>query len=132
MTPIRNALNKCKLSCLKYLVFHLLTRNCTVAFKPCLTLPEGSNLVRNRAFNKVYQTYIQINTEMDLSPTENLWSELMRENYMHKPENIKEHKMFCMEEWTKIPPSTTICYLVRCYRKRFRTVIHSMANVTNY
>lgn len=31
----------------------------------------------------------------DLNPTENLWFELEREVHMHK--------LFCMEEWPKIP-----------------------------
>ncbi|KAF7654182.1 hypothetical protein LDENG_00073080 [Lucifuga dentata] len=41
----------------------------------------------------------------DLNPIEMLWKDLKRAIHAKKPTNIPEFKLFCKEEWAKIPPS---------------------------
>uniref|UniRef100_A0A8C4TBF5 Transposase n=1 Tax=Erpetoichthys calabaricus TaxID=27687 RepID=A0A8C4TBF5_ERPCA len=58
----------------------------------------------------------------DLNPIEMLWKDLKRAVNVRKPTNIPELKLFCTEEWAKIPPSRC-AGLIISYRKRLVTVI---------
>lgn len=58
--------------------------------KNSLPVPEVSDLAIDIAFNKIYETNM-------------LPNQLNREIHMHKPVKLKELKISCMKEWTKIP-----------------------------
>ncbi|KAG2458113.1 TCB1 transposase, partial [Polypterus senegalus] len=58
----------------------------------------------------------------DLNPIEMLWKDLKRAVHVRKPTNIPELKLFCTEEWAKIPPSRC-SEMSRSYRKRLVVVI---------
>lgn len=65
-----------------------------------------------------------------LTPSDNLWSELKKEVHIHKPESLKEFKMFCMKEWAKIRQSVNISNHVGHYTKRLSAVIFSRVGIT--
>ena len=67
----------------------------------------------------------------DLNPIEMLWKDLKRAVHVRKPTNIPELKLFCTEEWAKIPPSRC-AGLINSYRKRLVAVIAAQGGHTRY
>ncbi len=57
----------------------------------------------------------------DLNLIEMLWHDLKQSFHARKPSNVAELKLFCKEEWAKIPPQR--CErLIASYRKRWIAV----------
>ncbi|KAG2465365.1 TCB1 transposase, partial [Polypterus senegalus] len=67
----------------------------------------------------------------DLNPIEMLWKDLKRAVHVRKPTNIPELKLFCTEEWDKIPPRRC-AGTIKSYRKRLVAVIGAKGGHTRY
>jgi len=67
----------------------------------------------------------------DLNPIENLWKELKLKVHRRNPQNLKELKVICEEEWIKITP--LFCNrLVSAYGKRLEAVKQNKGYATKY
>ncbi len=58
----------------------------------------------------------------DLNPIDNLWRELKLCVAQRQPQNLKDLKKTCMDEWAKIP-AAVCANLVKNYRKHLTSVI---------
>lgn len=67
----------------------------------------------------------------DLNPIENLWRILKINVHKRNPQNIKELKAFCVEEWNRITPETCKKF-TRNYAKRLHAVKQSKGFATKY
>ncbi|KAG2456859.1 TCB1 transposase, partial [Polypterus senegalus] len=67
----------------------------------------------------------------DLNPIEMLWKDLKRAVNVRKPTNIPELKLFCSEEWAKIPPSQC-AGMIKSYWKCLVAVIAAKGGHIRY
>lgn len=67
----------------------------------------------------------------DLNPIEMLWHDLKKAIHTRQPRNLAELKLFCQEEWSKIPPGRC-AGLISNYSKRLVEVIAAKGGSTSY
>uniref|UniRef100_A0A4W5RT28 Nucleoprotein TPR n=1 Tax=Hucho hucho TaxID=62062 RepID=A0A4W5RT28_9TELE len=98
---------------------------------PVLTEEELDSMCPTAAaVAKIVKPGMKFMESPDLNPIENLWRELKVRVAQRQPQNITALEEICMEEWAKIP--ATVCEnLVKTYRKRLTSEIHSLQKETD-